>query len=234
MPEIRRAFTEELDGIEASLARMGALVVDSINRVTEVLLELDLDGAQAVIDADDDVDLIAVELEERVYRVMALQNPVAADLRLLVAAVKLASEIERSADLVTNIAKGTQRVLGVQLDRELRALIVGMADQAAFLFQEAVKSLLDRDAVRADGLHAADDVLDELHAQFVQQVFRSHDAGRIDVQQAVQLCLVARFYERLGDHAVNVGERVHFVVTGWLPEHAGAERARQRAAEHSS
>ncbi len=233
MPEIRRAFTDELEAIEASLAQMGAMVVDSINRVTEVLLEVDLDGAQVVIDADDEVDLIAVELEERVYKVMALQNPVATDLRLLVAAVKLASEIERSADLVTNIAKGTQRVVGVELDRELRALIVGMADQAAYLFREAVKSLLDRDAVRADSLHAADDVLDELHARFVQQVFRSHDAGRLDVQQAVQLCLVARFYERLGDHAVNVGERVHFVVTGWMPEHAGAERARQRAAEHA-
>ncbi|MEM8905481.1 MAG: phosphate signaling complex protein PhoU [Actinomycetota bacterium] len=233
MPEIRRAFTEELDTIEASLARMGALVVDSINRVTEVLLELDLDGAQDVIDADDELDLLAVDLEERVYRVMALQNPVATDLRLLVAAVKLASEIERSGDLVTNIAKAVTRIIGVELDRDLRALIVGMADQAAFLFQEAVASLLGRDAVRADALHAADDVLDELHARFVQQVFRSHDAGRLDVQQAVQLCLVARFYERLGDHAVNVGERVHFVVTGWLPEHAGAERARQRAAERA-
>ncbi len=233
MPEIRRAFTEELETIETTLAQMGALVVDSINRVTEVLLELDHEGAQAVIDADDELDLLAVELEERVYKVMALQNPVATDLRLLVAGVKLASEIERSGDLVTNIAKGSMRMVGLDLDRELRALVVGMADQAAFLFQEAVASLLDRDADRADSLHAADDVLDELHARFVQQVFTSHDAGSLDVQQAVQLCLVARFYERLGDHAVNVGERVHFVVTGWMPEHAGAERARQRAAERT-
>ena len=233
MPEIRRAFTEELGTIESSLAQMGALVVDSINRVTEVLLELDVDAAQSVIEADDEVDLLAVELEERVYKVMALQNPVATDLRLLVAAVKLASEIERSADLVTNIAKAVHRIVGLELDRELRALIVGMGDQAAFLFREAVASLLDRDADRADSLHTADDVLDELHAKFVQQVFTSHGAGSLDVQQAVQLCLVARFYERLGDHAVNVGERVHFVATGWMPEHAGAERARQRAAERA-
>ncbi len=234
MPEIRRAFIEELETIESALAQMGALVVDSINRVTEVLLELDIEAAQSVIEADDEVDLLAVELEERVYKVMALQNPVATDLRLLVAAVKLASEIERSADLVTNIAKAVHRMVGLELDRELRALIVGMGDQAGFLFQEAVASLLDRDADRADSLHAADDVLDELHARFVQQVFTSHDSGTLDVQQAVQLCLVARFYERLGDHAVNVGERVHFVVTGWMPEHAGAERARQRAAERTT
>lgn len=233
MPEIRRAFIEELETIEASLAQMGALVVDSINRVTEVLLELDVDAAQSVIEADDEVDLLAADLEERVYKVMALQNPVATDLRLLVAAVKLASEIERSADLVTNIAKAVHRMVGLELDRELRALIVGMGDQAAFLFHEAVASLLDRDADRADSLHSADDVLDDLHAQFVQEVFTSHEAGGVDVQQAVQLCLVARFYERLGDHAVNVGERVHFVVTGWMPEHAGAERARQRAAERT-
>ncbi|MEM9036973.1 MAG: phosphate signaling complex protein PhoU [Actinomycetota bacterium] len=234
MPEIRRAFTEELDTIEAMLAQMGALVVDSVNRVTEVLLEVDLDGAQQVIDADDELDLLTVDLEERVYRVMALQNPVASDLRLLVAAVKLGGEIERSGDLVTNIAKGVTRIARIELDHEIRGLIARMGERAGALMHLAVSALSERDAERAGSLAAEDDVLDQLHAEFVQQVFRSHDAGTLDVQQAVQLCLVGRFYERIGDHAVNVGERIHFVVTGWLPEHDGAERARRRHERHAS
>jgi phosphate transport system protein len=234
MPEIRRAFNEELETIESTLAQMGAMVCDSINRVTEVLLELDADAAQQVIDGDDELDLLAVDLEERVYRVMALQNPVASDLRLLVASVKLASEIERSGDLVTNIAKGAMRILRVELDPAVRGLIARMGEQASTLFGWSVASLLDRDADRAGSLADADDLLDELHADFVQAVFRSHEAGTVDVQQAVQLCLVGRFYERLGDHAVNIGERVHFVVTGWMPEHLGAERARERHHRNAS
>lgn len=234
MPDIRRAFSDELDTIEAMLAQMGALVVDSVNRVTEVLLEVDLGGAQQVIDDDDELDLLTVDLEERVYRVLALQNPVAADLRLLVATVKLGGEIERSGDLVTNIAKGVTRIARIELDQEMRGLIARMGERAGALMHRAVSALADRDADQAGSLAAADDDLDQLHADFVQQVFKSHAAGTVDVQQAVQLCLMARFYERIGDHAVNIGERIHFVITGWLPEHDGAERARRRRERDAS
>ena len=87
----------------------------------------------------------------------------------------------------------------------------------------------DADASRAAAIDDMDAFLDHLQRQFIQAIFESHAAGRIDLQVAIQLAVVARFYERLGDHAVNMGEKVRFQVTGWLPEHSGAARHRERS-----
>lgn len=216
--EHRRTFNDELSSVSDRLAHMCALVIEGIGRVTDVLLEIDLDRCREIIDADDVLDDVAVEVEEQVYRVIALQHPVATDLRLLVAAMKIASEVERSGDLVVNLAKAAARLHGVDLDPALRGLLVDMADQAAHLFGEAIRSLRHRDAELAESLHRSDDLLDDLHHEFIDGVFVSARSGSLDVQQAVQLALIGRFYERLGDHAVNVGERIHFVVTGALPK----------------
>jgi len=95
----------------------------------------------------------------------------------------------------------------------------------------AIESFVENDAAKAAAIDDMDSYLDGLQKQFVQAIFESHAAGRIDLQVAVQLAVVARFYERIGDHAVNVGERVRFVITGWLPEHHGAQRFRLRVDE---
>ena len=79
-----------------------------------------------------------------------------------------------------------------------------------------------------------DSFLDDLQRQFIQAIFESHAAGRIDLQVAIQLAVVARFYERIGDHAVNIGEKVRYEVSGWLPEHSGAERFRSRQADSAT
>jgi phosphate transport system protein len=226
--EQRRDFHEQLDAIETMLVRMAAMVIEGIQRVTEAVLSGDVEAAQAIIDADDDLDLLSIDVEEAIYRSMALQQPVASDLRLLVSAIKLNAELERSGDLVTNIAKGSLRLLGAALDPQVRGLLDRMREQAALLFEKASASYVERDGATASALHGLDDQLDELHRDFIEAVFWSHSTGRIDIQQSVQLCLLGRFYERLGDHAVNCGERITYLVTGELPEHAGAERARQR------
>jgi len=95
------------------------------------------------------------------------------------------------------------------------------------LYDAAIESFVENDAAKAAAVDDMDSYLDELQKQFVQAIFESHAAGRIDLQVAVQLAVVARFYERIGDHAVNIGERVCFVVTGWVPEMKGAERHRK-------
>ena len=104
-----------------------------------------------------------------------------------------------------------------------------MGEQAQQLYTAAIESFVENDAAKAAAIDDMDSYLDGLQKQFVQAIFESHAAGRIDLQVAVQLAVVARFYERIGDHAVNVGERVRFVITGWLPEHHGAQRFRLRA-----
>ncbi len=103
-----------------------------------------------------------------------------------------------------------------------------MAEQAQTLYVAAIESYVENDAAKAAAIDDMDSLLDGLQREFIQVIFESHASGRIDLQVAVQLAVVARFYERIGDHAVNIGERVRYVVTGWLPEHDGAARYRAR------
>jgi phosphate transport system protein len=228
MGEVRKAFHEELDDLRREIVREAALVTETIPRGTEVLLDNDLQGAQALIDADDELDYLSLEIEEHVVRLLTLQQPVASDLRSLVTALKMNGEIERSGDLVVNIAKGCRRMYGVQINPRCRGIIEQMSEEAARLYRYAVDAYVEGNAGLAGALDDMDDRLDALNKDFVKAIFEAHGAGEIDLQAAVQLALVGRYYERIGDHAVNIGQMIQFMVTGWMPEHAGAARAKAR------
>jgi phosphate transport system protein len=230
LEELRVGFHHQLDEIRQGIAKLCAGVTENVPRATQILLSQDLEGAEYVILADDEVDARSIELEERCYSVLALQSPVASDLRQVVAALRIIAEVERSNDLAVNICKAARRIYGHQLDPKLRGIIQKMGDQARQLFKEATEAYMASDANRAAALGDMDGYLDDLQREFVQAIFESHSAGRIDLQVAVQLAVVARFYERIGDHAVNIGERVRYLVTGWVPEHDGAVRYATRAA----
>jgi phosphate transport system protein len=234
MAEVRRTFHQELDHIKADIVRLAAFVTESIPRGTDVLLSNDLQGAQQLIEDDDVIDSLSLEIEEHCYQVLALQQPVAIDLRSLVTAIRLVSEIERSGDLMVNVAKGARRIYGVQYDPRLRGLIERMSEEATRLFRLSIDAYVEGNASLASALDDMDDGLDLLHKDYIQAIFESHHAGVIDLQGAVQLALIGRYYERIGDHAVNIGARVEYMVTGWLPEHSGAARlaARRNRAEH--
>jgi phosphate transport system protein len=234
MTETRRTYHQEIDLVREEIVRMASSVVEVIPRGTTILLDGDLEGADYVIMADDELDARSLELEERCYQLLALQQPVARDLRVIVAALKIVGEIERSADLVVNICKAARRIHGHELDPKLRGIIRRMSDQAQHLFTSAIDAYTDNDAALAAAIDDMDNLLDDLQREFIQAIFESHAAGRVDLQVAVQLAVVCRFYERIGDHAVNVGQRVRYMVTGWLPEHTGAARLgvrRQLAAD---
>ncbi len=226
MEDLRRSFHNELDRAKNDLVRLAASVTELIPRATAVLLDGDLEGADYLIRGDDEIDARAIDIEERCYQILALQAPVASDLRHVIALVKMVAEVERSADLLTNICKAARRIYGHALDPKLRGIIARMGEQAQQLYEAAIESYLEDDAAKAAAINDMDSYLDGLQKQFIQAIFESHAAGRIDLQVAVQLAVVARFYERIGDHAVNIGERVGFAITGWLPDHRGAGRAR--------
>jgi phosphate transport system protein len=228
--DLRSEFHSELDRIRNDIATLAAKVTEDIPRATEILLGEDLEGAEYMIRGDDEVDSRCLALEERCYRVLALQSPVATDLRQVVAALRIIAEVERSADLAVNICKAARRIYGHRLDPRLRGIVQKMGDQAQKLFREATESYLTLDANRAAALWDMDNYLDDLQRQFVATIFESHSGERIELQVAVQLAVVARFYERIGDHAVNIGERVRYLVTGKTPEHEGAARFATRAA----
>jgi phosphate transport system protein len=226
MDELRKGFHHELEGVRTELVRLAASVIEAIPRATAVLLNGDLDGADALIRLDDEIDAHSIDLEERCYQLLALQAPVAGDLRQLVSIVKMIAEIERSADLTVNICKAARRIYGHELEPRLRGLVSRMSEQAQQLFVAALESFEENDVSKAAALDDMDSFLDSLQRQFVQAILESHAEQQIDLQVAIQLAVVARFYERIGDHAVNIGDRVRYLVTGWLPEQKGAQRYR--------
>lgn len=232
MGELRKSFHEELDEIQAGIVRMAALVTEAVPRATEALLESNLELAQQLITNDDQLDDLSVHLEERCHHVLALQAPMASDLRALSSALRLNAELERSGDLAVNIAKATRRIYGTRYDATLRGLLVRMSDEACRLMRLAIDSYVDGNAGLAAALDDIDDQLDNLNRECVQAVFQAHNDGCIDIQAAVQLCLISRYYERIGDHAVNIGERVVYMVTGWLPEYTGSARLQVREHHH--
>lgn len=224
MDELRTGFHHQLDDIRSEVARLAAMVIEAVPRATAILLSGDLAGAEALIEADDEIDARALDVEERCYQLLALQAPVAGDLRQVVSVVKMVAEIERSADLAVNICKAARRIYGHELEPRLRGLLQQMGEQAQQLFAAALDSFERSDAVKAAALDDMDGFLDGLQREMVQAILVAHAAGKIDIQVGIQLAIVARFYERIGDHAVNIGERVRYLVTGWLPEHNGAAR----------
>ncbi|MEL6892428.1 MAG: phosphate signaling complex protein PhoU [Actinomycetota bacterium] len=217
--DLRSNFHEQLDEIRTGIARLSAGVTELVPRATEILLGADLEGAEYLILGDSEYDAKSIELEEQCFAIIALQAPVAVDLRQLVSAIKIIADVERSADLCVNICKAARRIYSHELDARLRGIIQKCGEQASLLFKETTEAYLASDGVRASALHDMDAYLDDLHRQFIQIIFESHAAGNIDLQVAVQLAVVARFYERIGDHAVNVAERTRYIVDGWVPEH---------------
>jgi len=228
MSDIRTQFHGELDQIQADVVRLAAMVTERIPWGTEVLLGRDLASAQALIDADDDLDVLSIEIEERCYQALVLQAPMARDLRSIVTALRLVSELERSGDLMVNVAKAMRRIYGTEFDPKLRGLISRMGEEAQKLMLFAIDAYAEGDEGKAAAIDDLDDRLDNLHKDYIQAIFESHRAGNVDLEAGVQLALVGRYYERIGDHAVNIGERVRYMVSGWLPEQTGAARAAAR------
>jgi phosphate transport system protein len=230
--DVRPGFHNELDSIRRGVARLSATVTELVPRATDILLDQDLEGAEYLISGDDEIDGASIELEERCYALLALESPMASDLRQVVSALKLIAEIERSADLCVNICKAARRIYGHELDPRLRGVIRKMGDQAQHLFKEATEAYIANDGPRAAAIDDMDSLLDDLQREFIQVIFESHAANHIDLQVAVQLAVVARFFERIGDHAVNIGEKVRYVVDGWMPEQVGAARHANRQVDH--
>ena len=149
MNDLRKGFHDDLDSARAELVRLAASVTEAIPRATAVLLDGDLEGADYIIQGDDEIDARSLDLEEHCYRILALQAPVASDLRQVVALLRMISDVERSADLVCNICKAARRIYGHELDPKLRGIISRMGEQAQQLYTAAIESFVEHDAAKA-------------------------------------------------------------------------------------
>ena len=227
--ENRSQLDERIALIERNLLEMIEMVADRVAQVTTAMLEGDVAFADQLVAGDDEIDLLSTQVEEGCIDTLVREQPVVAtDLRFIVGTLHANSDVERSGDLLANIAKAVGRLQGAHPDDQVRDLVVRMSAQAAELFRRAGHAFRTRDAELAESIDELDDLLDDLHYRYIQHVIQDARRGALDPQQALQLALVGRFYERIGDHAENIGERVRYIVDGWSPEAQAAERAKAR------
>lgn len=212
--EHRVRFHRELDDVVNDVVRLGALVCQTVPRGTEVLLGGELHEAQKLIEDDEEINRLAMSIEGRCYTIMVRQAPMAGELRRLVTITKLTGELERSADLMVNVCKAARRMYGAPMSPSVRGVVAAMAKEAHRLLSLSLDAFVDENDALGTALDDIDDQLDQLNRDMVEAIFDAHHEGQIDLQSAVQLALVARYYERIGDHAVNIGERVCYMVTG--------------------
>lgn len=215
MVELRRHFHQELEAIFSDAIRLGALAVAAIEKGTDAFLAFDIGASDAVVAADRALDDLMHSIESRTYALLATQAPMARDLRLLVTVLRVSHELERIGDLMVNVAQATHRVAASPPSALQRGIIDRMRAQAVKQLQVAVAAIADRDPSQAERLSEMDDVMDELQKELFRAIFSEPAAdGESAVQRSVQMALVGRYYERIADHAVNVGERVDFMVRG--------------------
>lgn len=217
MNEIRHTYHGQLDDLRVDVVRLGLMATDAIDSGTEAFLEADLAGAERVIHADAALDELTHSLEERCYTTLARQQPMASDLRMVVAVLRTIHEIERTGDLMVNVAKTTRRLYPVELPDAIRRLIERMGNQAGLQLRMAIEAFAESDCARAMALEDMDDVMDDLQRELFRTIFALGRADEAGLQQMVQIALVGRYYERMADHAVNIGERVTYMVTGEIP-----------------
>ena len=202
---------EELRG---RLLRMGALSEEMIHLSTRALMERDLEGLSRVDEAEEEVNGLHVEIDDRVLKLIALHQPAASDLRFLLAAVKINSELERVADQAVNIAQ-TTRVLLAQPRLEAKVLdIPRMAELAKGMVKDSLDAFVRRDAALAREVIRRDDEEDALKSHAFHDLMQIMQADSSTIQRALGLILISRNLERIADHATNVAEDVVFMVLG--------------------
>jgi phosphate transport system protein len=213
---MRDAYQEQLDGLADGLAGMCTDVAVAMEKATRALLETDLQLAEQVITEDLQIDSIRDTAEERAFALLALQAPVATDLRIVVAAIHGAGDIERMGDLALHVAQAARRRHPQPvLPAEIAPYFAEMGRVGVALATKAGEVIRSRDIEAAAALEADDDAMDDLHKHMFNVLMdRNWSHG---VEAAVDVTLLARFYERYADHAVAVARRIVYVVTGSMP-----------------
>lgn len=213
---MREAYQSKLGGLAGELADMCDTVAQAMRKASDSLLGVDLPLAEEVITGDDRIDQLRNQAEEDAFALLALQAPVATDLRVVVSAIHAAGDLERMGDLALHVAKAARRRHPESvLPEEIKPYFAEMGKVAVELAEKAAGIIRDPDVDRARELESDDDAMDDLHRHmFTVMMSPKWTHG---VAAAVDVTLLARFYERYGDHAVSVARRMVYVVTGEMP-----------------
>ncbi len=208
----------EIERLKRKLLALGALVEESLRLAVQAIEARDAVKARRVIAADLQIDENEVEVEEECLKLLALYQPVAKDLRFIIAVVKINSELERIGDLAANVAERAEQLTAEYPVPVPRTLPV-MADRTRDILEKVLDALVRRDAVAARRVLAADDEIDALYKQLLDELKEELRADLDHLDAIVLLFSVARYMERLADHATNIAEDVLYMVEGEIQRH---------------
>jgi phosphate transport system protein len=218
---VRINFAEELETAESTLLAQGGLVRDQLERVLQALAKRDPDLAQDIVSGDDRVDDLYLAIQSRILNLLALQAPVARDLRLVSAIIHCNLHVERMGDLCVNIAKFIRQEHPYPPASPMVARLTDMGDRALEMLDLALSAFSTRDLALAEELPDKDNVLDRLNRGMLAEL-KQYAGDEESFEWATNLVLVARYLERFGDHAVDIGEQISFLVTGVFREFTDA------------
>ena len=207
MSEHRQEFDNELEAIEGKVIELFAMVAEGLPVATQALVNGNDEAYPLLAARDAAIDALYLEVEGLANREILLQAPVASDLRFLLSVLRIVPELERSHDLVVHIAAAASHSLGNELTPRTTGLVERMGDLASQMWRTAADAWYQRDRAAVDALAEQDDDMDELHSSLTAELA----AGQMAVPVAMEMALVARDYERLGAHAVNVARRVVYL-----------------------
>jgi phosphate transport system protein len=216
---MRVTFHEELTELEDSLQREGELVVRSLRAAARALAEEDAELADEVIAFDDDVDASYFAIQEGIQSLLARQTPVASDLRLVLAILHVNLHLERAADYCTTIAKLSKLVRRTAGEPRILEALAEMSERADEMIRVSLESFHDRDLARAESLVELDELIDRANRRTVEHVL---ELGAEQREWGLRMLVVSRCLERIGDHAVDIGEQTAFLVTGEFREFTDA------------
>lgn len=213
MALIRSVFQDELDNVSQSLVDLTVMVAISMQNATTSILTSDLKLAEEVIASDEKIDEIQHDSDSRVIDIIARQQPVASDLRALVTALRIGSDLERMGDLAHHVAKIARlRHPNAAIPVELVEIVRAMGDAAVRITEKTGVVIATRDTELALEVERDDDEMDALHRKLISALIEP--TWKYGIETAIDLTLLGRYYERYADHAVSVARRVYFLVTG--------------------
>jgi len=224
MERVFRHFQDDLDTLKQRLLAMGGLAEERVREAIRGITDRDPAALNAVLAGDEPINDLHIEIDDRCFKLLALHQPMAADLRIIVAAVKINTDLERVGDLAVNIAEAGKRYLQHPPVKPLID-IPRMGDIAQSMLREALDAFVRRDIALAEAVLAEDDVVDALKTQIFRELLTYMIQDPATIEPALDLILISRHLERIGDHATNVAEDVIFILSARDVRHQGVEPA---------
>jgi phosphate transport system protein len=210
---IVKSYDEHITLLTRKILEMGGLVEQQIARAIQALVNRDVEHANQVIEHDDQIDLMEEEIDQFAIRLLATRQPMAVDLRLITMAMKISNDLERMGDYATNIAKRCERLAKEPPVKPLYT-IPRMAQISQAMVKDVLDAYVERDTDKAIAVWRRDDEVDDMFTSLFRELLTYMMEDARNISQCIDLIFVAKNLERIGDHATNIAEKIHYIIHG--------------------